>query len=97
LVTGITNSRIDDVYEVAQANGALGGKITGAGGGGFLLLYCHEERHDELTSAMERLGLRRMDFHFERQGVATAEVQWDASAFAADGADRNRARVVGVA
>ncbi len=76
LVAGITNDRIDSIYHVARLNGAVGGKITGAGGGGFLLLYCPEPRQDALTNAMEDLGLRRMDFHFERQGVSVASIDW---------------------
>ena len=76
LVSGITNPRIDELYEVALSCGALGGKITGAGGGGFLLLYCHEDRQAALTQAMESLGLRRMDFHFESQGVTVATALW---------------------
>ena len=76
LVAGITNPRIDQLYDAAIANGALGGKITGAGGGGFLLLYCHESRQEHLTRVMEGLGLRRMDFHFETQGVTTTVVDW---------------------
>ncbi|MDA8218382.1 MAG: GHMP kinase [Dehalococcoidales bacterium] len=76
LATGITNSRIDEIYEAALANGAGGGKITGAGGGGFLLLYCHEERQEQVAEALEGLGLRQMDFHFEREGVALASVAW---------------------
>jgi D-glycero-alpha-D-manno-heptose-7-phosphate kinase len=77
LVAGITNARIDEVYDVARATGAIGGKITGAGGGGFLLLYCHEVRQEALTTALEQLGLRRMDFHFEPHGVTTAAVHWN--------------------
>ncbi len=76
LVAGITNSRLDELYEVALQNGARGGKITGAGGGGFLLLYCHEDRQKALTQAMEGLGLRRMDFHFESQGMTVTSVRW---------------------
>jgi len=79
LATGITNRRIDELYDVARDCGALGGKITGAGGGGFLLLYCHELRQDGLTAAMEELGLRRMDYHFETQGVNLANVSWQRS------------------
>jgi D-glycero-alpha-D-manno-heptose-7-phosphate kinase len=76
LVEGISNPMIDEVYSVAMANGASGGKITGAGGGGFLLLYCYEERQEELTEAMEARGLRRMDFHFDRQGMVVASAKW---------------------
>ena len=77
LASGITNPRIDEAYSVARRHGALGGKITGAGGGGFLLLYCREELQDDLTAAMEKQGLRRMDFRFDRDGVTVASVDWD--------------------
>jgi D-glycero-alpha-D-manno-heptose-7-phosphate kinase len=76
LTTGITNGRIDECYEVALANGALGGKITGAGGGGFLLIYCQEVYQEQVTNALENLGLRRMDFHFEPAGVTVSAVDW---------------------
>lgn len=76
LVSGITNAWIDQVYDAATSSGATGGKITGAGGGGFLLLYCREERQEELTEAMEGLGLRELDFHLDRQGVTAARVDW---------------------
>lgn len=76
LVDGITTRQIDDVYAIARERGAIGGKITGAGGGGFLLLYCPESCQDSVTEAMEHHGLRRMDFHFDDQGVKVAEVRW---------------------
>ncbi len=76
LATGITNPEIDESYEIARKSGAVGGKITGAGGGGFLLLFCPEERQEAVTSALERRKLRRMDFHFERRGVDVTGVQW---------------------
>jgi D-glycero-alpha-D-manno-heptose-7-phosphate kinase len=69
LAKGITTSRIDDWYEVARAHGATGGKITGAGGGGFLMLYCEEPFQESVTAALEARGLVRMDFHFERGGA----------------------------
>lgn len=43
LASGISNPEIDRAYEIAMKNGALGGKLLGAGGGGFLLFYCPEE------------------------------------------------------
>jgi len=46
LVSKISNPVIDDLYEKPRRAGAIGGKITGAGGGGFLLLYCPRERQD---------------------------------------------------
>ena len=53
---------------MARRNGALGGKIVGAGGGGFLLLYCPHERA-RLVSAMSKLGLSPMWFAFEHEGA----------------------------
>jgi D-glycero-alpha-D-manno-heptose-7-phosphate kinase len=67
--SGITNPLIDECYSVALANGALGGKITGAGGGGFLMLYCEPGHQGVVTSALEARGLRRMDFRFETDGA----------------------------
>jgi D-glycero-alpha-D-manno-heptose-7-phosphate kinase len=69
LAKGISNPKIDEWYHVARANGAIGGKITGAGGGGFLMLYCGEPYQEAVTSALETCGLVRMDFHFERSGA----------------------------
>jgi D-glycero-alpha-D-manno-heptose-7-phosphate kinase len=69
LAKGITNPRIDEWYELARAHGAGGGKIAGAGGGGFLLLYCEEPYQEAVTTQLERSGLVRMDFHFERGGA----------------------------
>jgi len=67
--SGITNPLIDECYSVALANGAVGGKITGAGGGGFLMLYCEPELQAVVTRALEARGLRRMDFRFEMDGA----------------------------
>ncbi len=66
LSEGITNSQIDDWYARARAAGALGGKILGAGGGGFLLLYAPAERQRDISAALS--GLRRIPFKFEREG-----------------------------
>jgi D-glycero-alpha-D-manno-heptose-7-phosphate kinase len=69
LAPNISNSSIDRVYELAQAHGATGGKITGAGGGGFLMLYCQEQYQDAVTQALEDMGLRRMGFGFDTCGA----------------------------
>jgi len=65
----ISNSRIDQFYAVAREHGALGGKITGAGGGGFLLLYCDPENQEALRAAMAATGLKEMAFAFDSQGA----------------------------
>jgi D-glycero-alpha-D-manno-heptose-7-phosphate kinase len=69
LAGGISNPHIDQVYERAIASGAVGGKVTGAGGGGFLLLYCGPEDREAVCAEMERLGLYRMDFQFDMGGA----------------------------
>ena len=67
LSDGVTNPQIDDWYALAKRNGAIGGKISGAGGGGFLMLYC-EENKPLLREAMRRAGLRELNFRFEFEG-----------------------------
>jgi D-glycero-alpha-D-manno-heptose-7-phosphate kinase len=65
----ISTSRIDQLYRVAREHGALGGKITGAGGGGFLLLYCDPERQESVRTAMAAIGVNEMAFAFDSQGA----------------------------
>ena len=67
LASGIANQAIDEAYEIAMKNGALGGKLLGAGGGGFLLFYCEEEKQEQLKKA---IGLKELDFSFERDGTS---------------------------
>lgn len=62
---GITSGLIDELYDRGLKAGALGGKLLGAGGGGFLLFYCSEERQDELRRA---LGLQQLYFRVSRYG-----------------------------
>jgi len=68
LAAGVSNTRIDELYALARRHGVLGGKVAGAGGGGFLLLYCHEEHQPVVTEALEEAGLHRMDFGFDVGG-----------------------------
>jgi D-glycero-alpha-D-manno-heptose-7-phosphate kinase len=67
LSNGITNPKIDKWYELAKANGAEGGKISGAGGGGFLMLYC-DSRKQQLRSAMQSAGLVELRFRIDCEG-----------------------------
>jgi len=65
----ITTERIDHLYELALSHGALGGKITGAGGGGFLLLYCEPHHQIAVREALEAQGVQEMAFSFDNQGA----------------------------
>ncbi len=61
----ISNPQIDRWYEVAKQNGAWGGKIIGAGGGGFLLVSCPRQAKTAIRTAMAAEGLREMNFNFD--------------------------------
>ena len=63
----MTNSQIDEWYELARRNGALGGKLIGAGGGGFLMFYTEDKTR--LRHAMRGAGLREVRFRFDFQGT----------------------------
>jgi D-glycero-alpha-D-manno-heptose-7-phosphate kinase len=69
LASGVSNERIDRLYTLARERGAAGGKITGAGGGGFLLLYCEPSARAAVIEAMESEGLYRMEFRFDTGGA----------------------------
>jgi D-glycero-alpha-D-manno-heptose-7-phosphate kinase len=66
---GVSNERIDHCYALARNNGAIGGKIAGAGGGGFLVLYCEEGDMERVAAVLSDEGLRRMEFRFENDGA----------------------------
>jgi D-glycero-alpha-D-manno-heptose-7-phosphate kinase len=65
---GISSSLIDEMYQLARANGALGGKLIGAGGGGFLMLYTEDKTR--LRSAMRHAGLREVRLQFDFSGTS---------------------------
>ncbi|MBS9533511.1 GHMP kinase [Mycobacterium sp. M1] len=65
----ISTPAVDEAYEIARKHGALGGKLTGAGGGGFLLLYCPMERRSDIATAMSRAGLRPEPVKLDNAGV----------------------------
>jgi D-glycero-alpha-D-manno-heptose-7-phosphate kinase len=64
---GMSNPEIDKWYELAMANGAMGGKLIGAGGGGFLMFYAEEKTR--LRHAMAQAGLREVRFRFDFEGT----------------------------
>lgn len=66
LTNGISSKFIDECYDSAISAGAIGGKILGAGAGGFLIFYAPKERHPKIKSALNKL--REIDFNFENSG-----------------------------
>lgn len=64
---GMSNPQIDEWYELGRRNGAIGGKLVGAGGGGFLMFYA--ENHRQLRQAMARVGLEEVRFRFSFEGT----------------------------
>lgn len=81
VASGISNPHIDELYALALAAGAVGGKIAGAGGGGFMMLYCESEARPAVSKAMREAGAREMLFSFDYEG---ATVVYDDPFFGAD-------------
>jgi D-glycero-alpha-D-manno-heptose-7-phosphate kinase len=71
----LSNPAIDEWYTAAREAGALGGKITGAGGGGFLLLYCPPQHQSAVRERLTSMGLQELPFDFDLQG-ATVIGNW---------------------
>lgn len=72
---GITDPQIDAWYQAGLANGALGGKLLGAGNGGFIMFYAPPERHDDIRSALHQL--QHVHFGFDRHGSQVVFYQLD--------------------
>jgi D-glycero-alpha-D-manno-heptose-7-phosphate kinase len=71
MASGITNQWIDEVYELARKNGATGGKISGAGGGGFMFFYCPGDTRHNVIRALESFGGVVKRYEFTNQGLIT--------------------------
>jgi D-glycero-alpha-D-manno-heptose-7-phosphate kinase len=87
----ISTAHVDRLYELARAAGAMGGKIAGAGGGGFLMLYCREEHQPAVRAALETAHVREMHFKFDLHG---ATVVYDDPFFDSSGRGVTRWRFV---
>ena len=70
----ITHAHIDGLYELARANGAIGGKLLGAGGGGYLLFLCEFDKWHRVAEAVEEAGGRIVNFTFDHLGMQSWEV-----------------------
>lgn len=67
----VSNDSIDTFYNVARGNGAIGGKISGAGGGGFMFFLCEFDRKHIVARELTKLGAVITDFNFEKEGLQT--------------------------
>ena len=75
LATGITNQRINDLYATALDAGALGGKLLGAGGGGFMLFYVPTQKQSAVDKAMQTLDAESFDFSMESLGSQIIHIE----------------------
>jgi len=69
----ITDSRIDSVINLALNNGALGIKITGAGGGGHLYAYADKSKHKSIIYSLKKAGVKHVDFKYQHQGITAID------------------------
>ncbi|HXY74250.1 MAG TPA: GHMP kinase [Dehalococcoidales bacterium] len=69
LSSKMTDPFIDECYEIARKNGAMGGKLIGAGGGGFFMFYCADGKKTALSNALIKMGLRRERFGIDWDGA----------------------------
>ncbi|MFT3903706.1 MAG: dehydrogenase [Niabella sp.] len=71
MASGINNSLIDEIYSVAKKHGATGGKISGAGGGGFMIFYCPGNSKYKVQEKLEQFGGRYHHYSFTKKGLKT--------------------------
>ncbi len=74
LASKVSNSTIDRFYSIARENGAIGGKISGAGGGGFLNVIAHESDHEKIKEALKTVGLTPCKFNLDSAGTTATEL-----------------------
>lgn len=71
LTQGISNSLLDEIYAEAMKSGATGGKISGAGGGGFMVFYCPDNKRYKVLEALTRFGGYEKKYSFTREGLTS--------------------------
>ncbi len=74
MAAGINNALIDDIYNAAKASGATGGKISGAGGGGFMIFYCPGNTKYKVQQALDKFGGVNRNYQFTKHGLKTWSV-----------------------
>jgi D-glycero-alpha-D-manno-heptose-7-phosphate kinase len=75
MAQGISNEKIEQLYTAARQAGALGGKISGAGGGGFIFFYCPGNSRYRVIETLNSFGGQVYPFHFTSQGLTTWTIQ----------------------
>ena len=71
MAEGISNARIEEIYDEAKKAGATGGKISGAGGGGFMIFYCPGTTKYKVMKSLEQFGGRERKYEFVKLGLST--------------------------
>ncbi len=69
----VSHQRINDIYDLARKNGAIGGKVSGAGGGGFMFFLCEPNKEHNVVAALEKIGAKPVNFTFDFDGLQTWE------------------------
>ena len=71
MADGITNPLIDEIYETVMNNGATGGKVSGAGGGGFMFFYCPGNSRSKVIESLKKFGGQVKRYEFTSKGLST--------------------------
>ena len=71
MAEGISNPLMEDIYETAIKAGATGGKISGAGGGGFMIFYCPANTKYRVINSLEKFGGQHRSYQFVKHGLKT--------------------------
>lgn len=71
MATGITNPFLDEIYEMAMKSGATGGKVSGAGGGGFMFFYCPGTSRSKVVESLKKFGGQTKRYEFTSKGLTT--------------------------
>jgi len=74
MANGITDEKIDKIYDAAKKSGALGGKISGAGGGGFMFFFTDIDKKYDTIKALQKNGAQILNYSFENNGLVTWKI-----------------------
>ena len=75
LIAIITIVKLDEIYNIAVDNGALGGKLLGAGGGGFFLFYCDPMKRWNVVKSLIKIKAKVVEFNFETKGLISWKIR----------------------